>query len=108
LLGKGSGDTAEKQVRRWKEGFLPPEGRKLDDVARVRKLKVRGAAVTYLDVRGDYKGIAGDPATPREDFRLLGVYFDTPQGPYLIRLLGPADTVEFYRKEFDARVKAFE
>jgi hypothetical protein len=76
-------------------------------VAKVRKLKVRGAAVTYLDVRGDYKGIPGDPATPRENYRLLGVYFATPQGPYLIRLFGPADTVEFYRKGFEDWVKEF-
>jgi hypothetical protein len=107
LLGKGSGDSAKKQVERWKAMFLPPEGKKLDDVAKVRELKVRGAAVTYLDVRGDYKGIPGNHATPRENYRLLGVYFATPQGPYWIRLFGPADTVEFYRNRFEDWVKAF-
>jgi hypothetical protein len=105
--GKGSGDGAEKQVERWKAMFLPPEGKRLDDAAKVRGLEVRGAAVTYLDVRGDYKGSPSNPATPRQNFRLLGVYFATPQGAYLIRALGPADTVEFYRKGFEDWVKAF-
>jgi hypothetical protein len=107
FLGKGSSDSAEKQVQRWKALFLPPQGKKLDAVAKVRKLNVRGAAVTYLDVRGDYKGIPGNPDTPRQNYRLLGVYFATPQGPYVIRLFGPAETVEYYRQEFEDWVKAF-
>jgi hypothetical protein len=107
FLEEGSDDSAAKQVQRWKEMFLPPEGKKLDDVAKVRELKVRGAVVTYLDVHGDYKGSPGNPATPRQNYRLLGVYFAAPQGPYLIRLFGPADTVEFYRKGFEDWVQAF-
>jgi hypothetical protein len=99
--------SAARQVEHWKALFLPPEGKKLDDVAKVRESKVSGAAVTYLDVRGDYKGIPGDPLTPRGNYRLLAVYFPTSAGPYLIRLLGPADTVEFYRKGFEDWVKAF-
>ena len=107
FLGKGKGDTAAEYVKAWKGMFLPPEGKTMREAAKVRKLTVRDATVTYLDVRGDYKGIPGDDATPRENFRLLGVYFDTPKGPYLIRLFGPADTVGFYRHEFEDWVKAF-
>ena len=107
FLGKGSGDSAEKQVERWKAMFLPPQGKKRDDMAKVRKLNVGGATVTYLDVRGDYKGIPGSPTTPRQNHRLLGVYFATPEGPYVIRLFGPAQTVEYYRQEFEDWVKAF-
>jgi hypothetical protein len=105
--GKGKGGTAEQHVKRWKGMFLPPEGKTMHETAKVRQLTVSGAAVTYLDVRGDYKGILGDNSTPREDWRLLGVYFDTPKGPYLIRLLGPADTVESYRNRFEDWIKGF-
>jgi hypothetical protein len=101
------GDSAEKQVERWKAMFLPPERKKMDDVAKVQKFNVSGVAVTYLDVRGDYKGIPGDPTSPRQDFRLLGVYFPTPQGLYLISMFGPGDTVAAYRKGFEDWVKAF-
>ena len=107
FVGKGRGDNAAEQIERWNAMFLPPAGKKLDDVARVRKLQVGGAAVTYLDIHGDYKGLPGNPATPRQNYRLLGVYFATPQGPCLIRLFGPADTVEFYRKGFEDWVEAF-
>jgi hypothetical protein len=107
FLRNGNGHSAEKQVQRWKAMFLPPERVKMDHVVKVHQWKVGAAAVTYLDVRGDYKGIPGNPATPRENFRLLGLYFDTPEGSYLIRVLGPADTVEYYREEFEDWVKAF-
>jgi hypothetical protein len=101
------GDSALNEVQRWKETFLPPRGKEMNDVAKTRELKVPGGTITYLDVRGDYKGIPGDPTTPRGNYRLLGVYFATPQGDYLIRLFGPAETVEFYREGFENWVKAF-
>ena len=107
FLGKGKGGTAEEYVKRWQGMFLPPEGKTMREAAKLRQLKVNGAAVTYLDVRGDYKGIPGDATSPRQNLRLLGVYLDTSKGPCIIRLLGPADTVEFYRDGFEDWVKAF-
>ncbi len=107
FLGKGKHGTAAAFVKHWKGMFFPPEGKTMHEAAKVRELKVHGAAATYLDVRGDYKGIRGEDTTPREDFRLLGVYLDTPKGPYTIRLFGPADTVASYRKQFEDWVKAF-
>ena len=99
--------TAGERVKRWKEMFLLPERRNMDDVAKVLELEVSAAKATYLDVRGDYKGIPGNHRTPRQNFRLLGVYFDAPEGRYLIHLFGPADTVEFYRRGFEHWVKGF-
>jgi len=107
FLGKGKGDTAAAYVERWKRRFLPPEGKTMHEAAKVRQLRVNGAAATCLDLRGDFKEIPGDDATPRANFRLLGVYLDTPKGPYITDLFGPADTVGFYRKEFQDWVKAF-
>jgi hypothetical protein len=106
-LGKEKGGTAAAHVNRWKAMFFPPEGQRMHEAAKVRQFKVNGAAATYLDIRGDYKGIRGDDTTPREDFRLLAIYLHTPKGPYTICLFGPADTVAFYRKSFEDWVKAF-
>jgi hypothetical protein len=107
FLGKAKRGGAAAYVKRWKGMFLPPEGQTMHEAAKFRQLTVNGAAVTYVDIRGDYKGIRGDDTTPREDFRLLGVYLNTPKGSYIIRLFGPADTVAFYRKQFEDWVKAF-
>src|SRR5262249_9186327 len=55
FFGTGSGGSAQQNIDRWKSAFLPPEGKKIDDVANVTKMKVGNADVTYLDVRGTYK-----------------------------------------------------
>ena len=107
FLGKGNGGTAAAQVQRWKAMFFPPQGKSMREAAKVRQFKINGAAATYLEIRGDYKGILGNDATPRQNSRLLGVYVDTPKGPYTIRMFGPADTVRFYRKQFENWLRAF-
>ena len=107
FLGNENGGTAADYVRRWEGMFLPPEGKTLRETAKVRQLTVDGVLATYVDIRGDYKGIPGDVATPRQDFRLLGVYLETPKGAYVIRLMGPDKTVRFYRQGFDNWVKGF-
>jgi hypothetical protein len=107
FLGKGKVATAAEYVKGWKGMFLPPEGQTMKEAAKVRHFKLSGASVTFLDVHGDYKGISGDQATRRENYRLLGVYFATPRGVYAIDLFGPADTVEVYRRQFENWVKAF-
>jgi hypothetical protein len=105
FLGKREGGTAADFVDRWRKMFFPPQGRTMVAALEVRDLKVTGATATYLDVRGDYRGIPGNPNTPREHFRLLGVYFETPKGAYVATMLGPHDTVGFYRKEFERWLK---
>jgi hypothetical protein len=102
-----NGGTAADYLRRWKGMFFPPEGQTLQEAARVRQLTVNGFSATYLDARGDYKGIPGDVATPRQNYRLLGVYLETPKGAYVIRLFGPDQAVRIYRQGFENWVKAF-
>jgi hypothetical protein len=102
-----NGETAAEYVKRWKAMFLPPEGKTMQEAVKVRQLTVNGVSATYLDARGDYKGIPGDAATPRENYRLLGVYLKTPKGAYLIRLFGPDEAVRVHRQEFENWVKAF-
>jgi hypothetical protein len=106
-LGKQPDGSAARQVELWKQEFLPPEGTTMASASKVQVFKLHGPRVTYLDVRGDYKGMPGNVATPRENFRLLGVHLDAPRGDYLIILFGPADTVELYRQGFDNFIKAF-
>lgn len=104
--------TAKENVQRWKGQFSPPEGKKIDDVAKVEELKVSGAELTYLDVSGTYlfKTRPVDPSDKgekRPNYRMLAVQFDAPKNIYHIKLTGPAKTVEAYKKGFDEWVKNF-
>jgi hypothetical protein len=113
FFGTGGGGTAEENIKRWKAMFVPPEGKKIEDVAKVdNKMKVGDVKVTYLDVNGTYlqKDRPFDPNSPtnrRSNYRMLGVVFESKNGPYFIRLVGPADTVAHYKKGFDQWLKGF-
>jgi hypothetical protein len=67
--------------------------------------KTSGASLHKL--REDYRGIPGDAASPRGNFELPGVYFDTREGRNVIIVLGPAETVEHYRDTFESWVTGF-
>ena len=42
----------------------------------------------------------------RANYRLVNVFFDSPKGPYFIRLVGPAKTIEAHKKGFDEWLKS--
>jgi hypothetical protein len=112
VIFKGFGGSAKDNVKRWKDQFRPPEGKKIDDVAKVMEMKVAGAELTYLDVSGTYlfKARPVDPdskAEPRPGYRMLAVHFEGPKTIYHIKLVGPAKTVEHYKAGFDQWLKAF-
>jgi hypothetical protein len=111
-FGAGSGGSVNDNLKRWKDTFDPPEGKSIDDVAKVEKLKVGDVSVTYLDVRGTFKSKFPpfDPnakVTRKENYRRLGVIFASENGPYFITLTGPGRTVEAAKKDFDNWLKAF-
>lgn len=112
FFGPGGGGGAEENIKRWKAMFLPPVGKKFDDGSKVEKYKVGKVNVTSLDVQGTYlfKERPFDPNAKVEKkfaYRMLGVVFESENGPYFFRLLGPAKTVESNKQGFDAWVKGF-
>lgn len=105
-----SGST-EQNVDRWKKQFLPPEGKKIDDVSKVTQMKIAGCAVVYFEVAGTY--LDGPPMLPasrkkkRPDYRMLAVQFEGPRNVWHLKLIGPARTVAKHKAEFDNWLKAF-
>jgi hypothetical protein len=111
-FGPGGGGSAEDNIKRWKGMMAPVEGKKIEDVAKVDKFKVGEVPVTYLDVEGTYlaKERPFDPNSKVEkkpDYRMLGVVFESPKGPYFIRVTGPAKTIAEQKKAFDEWLKNF-
>jgi hypothetical protein len=112
FFGEGSGGSAKENIKRWKAMFVPPEGKKIDDVAKEERLKINGVPATYFDVHGTYlaKDRPFDPNSPtirRENYRMIKVVFESKKGPYFFSLIGPAATVAHYKKGFDQFVKGF-
>jgi len=112
FFGTGAGGSAEDNISRWKAQFEAARGKKIDDVAKTEKFKVGDVDVTYLDVSGTYlsRFPPFDPnakTVRKPNYRLLGAVFESKEGPYFIKLTGPADVVEHYKKGFDDWLKAF-
>jgi len=106
---KGGGGDAKSNIDRWKGQFTAPEGKKVE--TKVEEMKVGDTPVTYVDVQGTYK-YKKAPFNPNEkeelrpDYRMIGVIFDSKNGPYFIRFVGPAKTVADNKKGFDEWLKA--
>jgi len=110
-LFKRAGGGPDANIKRWKDQFRAPEGKSIDDVAKVTKIKIGSLEGTLLDVSGTYlfKAAPFDPKAktePRPNYRMVAIYFEG-KDPYQIRMTGPAKTVEQYKKGFDEWIKGF-
>jgi hypothetical protein len=104
--------TPEKNIQRWKEMFVPPDNKTIEEVSRVETFQVGPAKVIYLDVSGTYlykdRPFAPDSkAVPRLGYRMFAIMFETGEGSHLIRLVGPARTLTEHKKGFDDWLKSF-
>ncbi len=112
FFGKNGGGGVKANIDRWKGLIAPPEGKTIDDAAKVEEIKVGDVKVTLLDASGTYT-VKTRPADPsdkgekRDNYRLIGAVFESANGPYFIRLAGPAKTVEANKKGFDQWLKNF-
>jgi hypothetical protein len=110
FFGTGSGGGVKANVERWKGMFKPPEGKSIDDVAKTEEMTVGKVKVTYFDVSGTYlyRSRPGDPKVEeRPNHRMLAVVFESENGPYFFRLVGPEKTVTHHKKGFDEWLKNF-
>jgi hypothetical protein len=110
-FGQGGGGGVDANVKRWKDKFIAPKGKTIDDVTKIDKFKVSDREVVLVDISGTYlfqsPGKADTKKEQRPDHRMLAVILDTAEGPYFITLIGPARTIERHQKAFVDWVKNF-
>ncbi|MFN4260870.1 MAG: hypothetical protein ACK4RK_16360 [Gemmataceae bacterium] len=111
-FGEGGGGGVEANIDRWQKMFEPPAGKKIDEVSTLDKMKAGDVNIIFLDVQGTYLErfppfAPNAKITRKPDYRMFGVIFDSPKGPYYMRLVGPAKTVAENKKAFEDWLKAF-
>jgi len=92
--------------------FTTAEGKKSDDMGKVETMKVGDVKVTYLDIQGTYlskfpPNAPNAKTVAKPDHRMLAVMFESKNGPFFIRVVGPSQTVERHKKGFDEWLKSF-
>jgi hypothetical protein len=105
--GQGMGDDAAN-IQRYKGMFKAPAGNE----AKVEKTKAGNLPVTIVDIHGTYqqRSQPANPASPtveKPDYRMVAVIAEGKQGPFYVRFIGPAKTVEKHKKDFDEWLKNF-
>jgi hypothetical protein len=104
-----SSPKPEKEFPRWKAEFVPPDGKTIEDVAKETAFDVSEAKVHVLDVTGTWKYKKFPQAKKEEQrpgYRVVWVIVVGKDEATHIRLSGPSEVVEKYKKGFDDWLKA--
>lgn len=102
----GIGGSAQANVDRWIHQFTKPDGSPVGDAAQVQKKKVGTYEVTEVDVSGTYTAamgpmMGGGSAAKHPDYRMIAAVIETGQGPWFVKMTGPAPTVAHWKDSFD-------
>ena len=100
----GQGGTVQANLDRWLGQMAQPDGKASKDVAKTTELVSKsGLKTTLLEVTGTYIAELS-PGSPehfnKPGFRLRAAVIDTPDGPYFVKLTGPAATVTKWDDSF--------
>lgn len=108
-FGKGGGGGVEDNVRRWVGMMKQPDG---SDTTRVLKRAVsdrEGLRIHTADIPGTYLERPfprSEEFTERPNYRMLAAIIETTKeggdGPYFVRLVGPAKSIEAAKPGWDA------
>ena len=80
------------------------DGKPSKDVARRTDRNVNGLDVTLLDISGTYTAEVRPGSAERHNkpgYRMRTAVVTTPKGPYFVKAVGPAKTVEHWNKAFE-------
>ncbi len=103
-FGAQGAGTVEANIDRWIGQFQQPDGRDSKQAAHRSSDNVNGLELHCVDVSGTFVAPEA-PGSPKKrndpGFRLIGCVVGTAAGPYYIRFLGPAATIDRRKPGYD-------
>ena len=93
----GTGGSVDANIERWLGQMQQPDGRPTSAVAAREAKTINGLKIALLDVSGTYVAEVKPGATEKHNspgFRMRTAVVDTPRGPYFLKLVGPAATID--------------
>ena len=104
----GTGGSVQANIDRWIGQMSQPDGRASKDLATTSTMQTKsGLKVSLIDLTGTYVAEVKPGATERFNkpgFRLRAAVVETTEGPYFVKLTGPAATVARWDQSFAAFV----
>jgi len=106
----GQGGSVQANLDRWIGQMAQPDGKPSKDVAKMSTVQTAtGLKVSLVDVSGTYVAEVTPGSTERLNkpgFRQIAAVVETPDGPYFVKLTGPAGTVAKWKESLDAFLKS--
>ena len=106
----GQGGSVQANLDRWIGQMAQPDGKPSKDVAKTSNMQTAtGLKVSLVDVSGTYVAEVTPGSTERLNkpgFRQIAAVVETPDGPYFVKLTGPAGTVAKWKDSLDAFLKS--
>ncbi|MGH8015391.1 MAG: hypothetical protein ACREBV_04305 [Candidatus Zixiibacteriota bacterium] len=103
-FGQGQGGTIEANAERWIKQMSMPDGSDPAKAAIQYTKDVNGMPAHVLTLYGTFNEPVGGPmsqvTTPRENYRLIGVIVEAPQGSVFFKLTGPDYTAKIMVEAF--------
>jgi hypothetical protein len=107
----GEGGSIQANVDRWIGQMTQPDGRPSRDAAKESHFTTHGLTVTLVDVSGTYTAEMSPGSADHFDkpgFRQCAAVVETANGPYFVKLTGPAKTVARWYDSFMAFLKSLQ
>ena len=105
----GQGGSVQANLDRWIGQMAQADGKPSKDVAKTSTMQTAaGLKVSLVDVSGTYVAEVTPGSTERLNkpgFRQIAAVVETPDGPYFVKLTGPAGTVAKWKESLDAFLK---
>ena len=92
----GQGGTVQANLDRWISQMTQPDGRASKDLAKTSVMKTHDLTISILDLPGTFVAEKAPGSTERYNkpgFHLKAAVIEGQNGPYFVRLIGPAKTV---------------
>ena len=106
----GQGGSVQANMDRWIGQMSQPDGKASKDIAKQSTLQTAtGLKVSVVDVSGTYIAEVTPGSTQRLNkpgFRQIAAVAETPDGPYFVKVTGPAGTVAKWKDSVDAFLKS--
>ena len=95
-FGPSGGGDLESNVQRWLRQFQSALG-----AEKVETKTVGGRKATLVSTEGTFSsGMPGQPASPMENYALLGAIIEDSEGSVFVKMTGPKTTVQAARTRF--------
>ncbi|GIW83051.1 MAG: hypothetical protein KatS3mg105_4858 [Gemmatales bacterium] len=100
--------SADALISEWKAMFKPPKGKTIDSVASVQKVKIGNADIAYFEVHGTYLKKNADGETQElPNYRMYVARLDTGKNVYIVKAVGPYNTMTFHKIDFKSFLASF-